>query len=182
MNRVTAMASAMLVILILGLWCSRESEKRMKDTVEKAMEKMEKMEREIETARWRTITEDVLATVYNAKPSQCNRDCLHTASMCRIRKDRIPQMRIIAMERTMMKEFGLSYGNVVKIEGAGHYDGLWRIEDTMNRRFAGQHKIDILVPDNVRKGKWHGVRVSVPANELAEKECSDFLERAKLSI
>jgi signal peptidase I len=67
--------------------------------------------------------------------------------------------RVIAMERTFMKELGLKYGDVVYIEGTGKYDGVWQIQDTMNKRFAGQHKIDILVPENVKYGQWENVKI-----------------------
>lgn len=109
--------------------------------------------------------DDVLATVYNAVPAQCNNDVRHTASMFKLNLDDVLSHRIIAMERTMMKEYGLKYGDVVKIEGAGQWDGIWQIQDTMNKRFAGQHKIDILVPNNIKYGKWDNVKIYVPANE-----------------
>lgn len=109
--------------------------------------------------------DDVLATVYNAAPAQCNNDVRHTASMFKLNLDDVLSHRIIAMERTMMKEYGLKYGDVVKIEGAGQWDGIWQIQDTMNKRFAGQHKIDILVPNNIKYGKWDNVKIYVPANE-----------------
>lgn len=109
--------------------------------------------------RWVLVSSSTEATVYNAVPSQCNGEPLVTASGFRLRKNEISSYRIIAMERTMMSSFDLHYGDVVRIEGAGEYDGLWQIQDTMNKRFAGRHKIDFLVPDNVRFGKWDHVRV-----------------------
>ena len=53
-----------------------------------------------------------------------------------------------------MSEFGLKYGDIVKIEGTynGIQDGVYQIQDTMNKRFAGQHKVDILVSNNVKYG------------------------------
>jgi hypothetical protein len=114
---------------------------------------------------WELISATTTATVYNAVPAQCNEDCLHTASMFTIVPENISSDRILAMERTMMAEFGLRYGDVVLIEGAGSYDGLWQIQDTMNKRFAGQHKIDFLVPDNIRHGKWKNVKVYKQTNK-----------------
>ena len=119
--------------------------------------------------QWELIASDVLATVYNAEPSQCNDDIMHTASMFRLNLGDVISHRIIAMERTMMTEFGLKYGDVVKIEGTGKYDGEWQIQDTMNKRFAGQHKIDILVPKSDGLGKWENVKVYKLRNE-DEKE------------
>ena len=119
---------------------------------------------------WTLLADDVTATVYNAVPAQCNDDPLHTASMYRLDgPDDVLKHRIIAMERTMMAEYGLSYGDVVLVEGTGRWDGVWQIQDTMNRRFRGKHKIDILVPTHIRHGKWTGVRVSVPADRTTRE-------------
>lgn len=145
--------------------------------LEKVAEAETKIEQTIEdlSNKWKLLTSpkgakanDVVATVYNAVPAQCNNDVIHTASMHKLNLDHIEDEHVIAMERTMMKEFGLKYGDVVKIEGAGQYDGVWRIEDTMNKRFAGQHKIDILVPKNIRTGLWKNVKIYVPENAETE--------------
>lgn len=109
--------------------------------------------------QWVLISEITTATVYNAVPSQCNEDPIHTASMYEIIPERIETERILAMERTMMAEFGIHYGDCVLIQGAGCYDGIWQVQDTMNKRFAGQHKIDFLVPNHIRHGKWKNVKV-----------------------
>lgn len=103
---------------------------------------------------WIMVADDVVATVYNAVASQCNSDVLHTASMFKLNLDDVASHKIIAMERTFMKDLGLSYGDVVKVEGTyqGKQDGIYQIQDTMNKRFAGQHKIDILVPNNIKYG------------------------------
>lgn len=108
---------------------------------------------------WDLIADDVTATVYNAVRSQCNGDPLVTASMYRIVPERIAEDRILAMERTMMAEYGIRYGDIVMVEGAGDYDGEWQVQDTMNKRFAGQHKIDFLVPEHIRQGKWKNIKV-----------------------
>lgn len=108
---------------------------------------------------WELIADDVIATVYNAEPRQCNNDILHTASMFRLNLFDVLSHKIIAMERTMMREYGLKYGDVVKIEGTGKWDGVWQIQDTMNKRFAGQHKIDILIPKNEGLGQWKNIKI-----------------------
>ena len=81
--------------------------------------------------------------------------------MFRLNLNDVLSHRIIAMERTFMKELGLAYGDVVKIEGTGKWDGVWQIQDTMNKRFAGQHKIDILVPNNIKLGQWNNIKLYV---------------------
>ena len=110
---------------------------------------------------WSLAANDVIATVYNAVPSQCDGDCDTTASMFKLNLKDVMSHKIIAMERTFMKELGLKYGDVVKIEGTGKYDGEYQIQDTMNKRFAGMHKIDILVPNNIKLGKWNNVKLYV---------------------
>lgn len=118
----------------------------------------QKMEAEVVDAapqeEWKMIADDVIVTVYNAVPAQCNADVRHTASMFKLDLKNPESHRIIAMERTMMAEYGLKYGDIVKIEGTynGIQDGVYQIQDTMNKRFAGQHKVDVLVSNNVKYG------------------------------
>ena len=120
---------------------------------------------DIKVKEWTLCANDVEATVYNATPSQCNKDFGFTASMFYLDLYDIEAHKIIAMERTFMKEFGLVYGDVVKIEGTGKYDGIYQIQDTMNKRFAGKHKIDILVNENIKKGKWNNVKIYALTNK-----------------
>ncbi len=127
-------------------------------------EKIEKtLENEFVTVQnedpWVLSADDVLATVYNAKKEQCNDDFDKTSSMFRLNLDDVASHKIIAMERTFMKELGLKYGDMVKIEGTGKYDGEYQVQDVMNKRFAGQHKIDILVPNNITLGSWENVKI-----------------------
>lgn len=113
---------------------------------------------------WEQVCDDATATVYHAVPAQCNDDVAHTASMFEIDTAIAGSYRILAMERTMMAEYGIVYGDVVRVEGAGAMDGLWRVEDTMNRRYANCHKIDFLVDRRVTAGKWDNVHVYRKAN------------------
>lgn len=120
-------------------------------------EKEEAIESVAKTApadQWALAADDVIVTVYNAVKGQCNNDPAHTASMFRLNLQDVASHKIMAMERTFMKELGLKYGDVVKLEGTykGLQDGIYQIQDTMNKRFAGKHKVDILVPNNVKFG------------------------------
>lgn len=108
---------------------------------------------------WILISASTTATVYNAVPEQCNAEPTVTASGRRIEVERVEELRIMAMERTMMERNGVHYGDTVLVKGAGAYDGLWVVEDTMHPRFAGQDKVDFLVPSDVRFGKWSNVEV-----------------------
>lgn len=113
----------------------------------------------IRTLAWILISACTTATIYNAEPSQTNSEPTITASRRVIDTDRVADLRIVAMERTMMARHGIHYGDTILVKGAGIYDGEWVVEDTMNRRFAGQDKIDFLVPEDVRTGRWDNVQV-----------------------
>ena len=131
---------------------------------ENAVSMVSAVEKEIkeepkQVEQWQLLADDVVATVYNAEPKQCNADVTHTASMFRLNLNDVLSHRIIAMERTMMAKYGLKYGDVVKIEGTDKWDGEWQIQDTMNKKFAGQNKIDILLPKSAGVGKWDNVKV-----------------------
>lgn len=114
---------------------------------------------------WQLVAENVVATVYNAAHGQCDSDPSHTASMFKLNLKDVYSHKIIAMERTFMNDLGLKYGDVVKIEGTGKWDGVWQIQDIMNKRFAGQKKIDILVPNNIKNGKWNNVKLYTLSNK-----------------
>lgn len=107
---------------------------------------------------WLLISATTTATVYNATPEQCGDNPTITASGRKIEGD-IESLRILAMERTMMARHGIHYGDTVLVKGVGVYDGEWIVEDTMSARFAGQDKIDFLVPEHIKLGRWEGVEI-----------------------
>ena len=109
--------------------------------------------------RWEVLCDDATATVYHAVPAQCNADVIHTASMFTIDPETAGEYHIVAMERTMMAQYGIAYGDTIRVEGTDVMDGLWRVEDTMNRRYANQHHIDFLVDRTTTSGKWNNVRI-----------------------
>ena len=107
---------------------------------------------------WILISACTTATVYNAVPEQCGSQPSVTASGRTITGD-VAELRILAMERTMMARCGVHYGDTVLVKGAGAYDGEWVVEDTMSKRYAGQDKVDFLVPESVRLGRWENVEI-----------------------
>lgn len=108
---------------------------------------------------WKLLCNDVEATVYHATPAQCNNDVKNTASMFQLNLNDPESHKIIAMERTMMKQYGLKFGDLVKVEGAGQRDGIYQIQDVMNKRFVGKHKIDFLINLDSKIGKWNNVKI-----------------------
>lgn len=172
----------MNIVLMFGLNNAQKMALENVAKVEQAIENKKSCEFNSEEGKWEKnpaawaeVSNDALATVYNAVPSQCNNDVLHTASMFKLNLGDVLSQRVIAMERTFMKELGLKYGDVVYVEGTGRWDGPWQIQDTMNKRFAGMHKIDILVPRNIRTGKWNGVKISVPTNEQFKEHAKSMM-------
>ena len=107
---------------------------------------------------WLLISAGTTATVYNAVPDQCNSQPTVTASGRRITGD-VAALRWLAMERTMMARHDIHYGDTILVKGAGVYDGEWVVEDTMHPRWAGQDRVDFLVPESVRLGRWEGVKI-----------------------
>ena len=138
--------AALAAITLIGV-AKNISEKQKEDAIESIAEAAP-------IDQWELAADDVIVTVYNAVKGQCNNDPSHTASMFRLNMQDVASHRIIAMERTFMKELGLKYGDVVKLEGTykGLQDGVYQIQDTMNKRFARKHKVDILVPNNIKIG------------------------------
>lgn len=113
---------------------------------------------------WEIISESTTATVYNATEQQCGQDFLHTASNHVIDLSNIEGERIVAMERTMMQEFDINYGDKILVEGTGVYDGVWNVQDTMHKKYKGQHRIDFLVPENISYGKWENIIIYKQVN------------------
>jgi len=100
----------------------------------------------------------VTATVYHADPKQCNADFLTTASMQKINPSNPAGHRWIAVSRDLEK-LGFVFGVKVKVEGAGDLDGIWTIQDRMNKRYS--KRIDFLVNKTRKYGKWDKVKITI---------------------
>ena len=157
--------SAIVGYLIAGNYLTKQAEiDKVKQYIADQERKIAMYDNVRNSLEWKLAAKDVIATVYNAEPKQCNADCGRTASMFKLNLNDVGSHRIIAMERTFMASLGLKYGDVVKIEGTGKYDGVWQIQDTMNKRFAGQKKIDLLVPKSDGLGQWDNVKLYILNN------------------
>ena len=126
---------------------------------EESVEVVDNSSNNEEKGPWELACGGAIATVYNAVAGQCNPDYGRTASMFRLNLKNPYSHRIIAIERTMMEKYGLQMGDVVYLEGVGKYDGVWQVQDKMNKKFAGQDKIDLLVNGDVKTGKWDNVKI-----------------------
>jgi len=100
----------------------------------------------------------VAGTVYNAIKSQCYGNPLVTADGSRIDKTKLEKGEIkwIAVSQDLLKR-GLKYGDKVEVRNINNpdYTGIFEIHDTMNSRFTS--RIDFLVPDHVKTGKWTNI-------------------------
>lgn len=100
-------------------------------------------------------THKVTATVYNAVPAQCNNDPGHTASMFKLDLKDPYKHRIIAISRDLKKDF--PFGTKVRITGVGNYNGIYIVQDVMNKRYT--KTIDILINIDMKIGKWYNVTI-----------------------
>lgn len=130
-----------------------------KEQIQEVAEEVDTSSGEEDNSPWQLACSGAIATVYNAVAGQCNPDYGRTASMFRLNIKNPYSHRIIAIERTMMDKYGLQMGDVVYLEGVGKYDGVWQVQDKMNKRFSGMDKIDLLVNGGTKTGKWDNVKI-----------------------
>ena len=100
----------------------------------------------------------VTATVYNAVPNQTDSTPLITASNKKIDADRPGKHRWLAVSRDL-EAFGFTFGAKVCVENAGEMNGIWMVEDRMNKRFT--KKVDFLVDNSIILGKWSNVKITL---------------------
>lgn len=102
-------------------------------------------------------------TIYNPTTRQCDRDPLVTASNKRIDIDelRAGTIRWMALSRNMLKRWGgeLNYGDTMALQtGDSAVDGLWVIQDTMNKKYMNRG--DLLFDVSRSHGMWRNVRMT----------------------
>jgi hypothetical protein len=120
------------------------------------------MEARSEIIRNELFTIDTL-TIYNPSPRQCDSDPLVTASNKRINMNELRKgtIRWMALSRNMLKRWGgqLHYGDTVMLHsGDAGIDGIWIIQDTMNKRF--KNRGDLLFDAASRSnGMWTNVKI-----------------------
>lgn len=107
----------------------------------------------------------VTATIYHAVPEQTNADYLTTASLKKINKHNPQGHRWIAVSRDL-ERLGFVFGTLVCVSGAGDMDGIWRVEDRMNRRW--KRKIDFLVNEEMKFGKWDNVKITIESTHFRQ--------------
>jgi len=104
------------------------------------------------------LIETVTATVYNAVPEQTDSTPFITASGARINQQHPELHRWVAVSQDMLKR-GYEFGMLIEVSGAGDLDGIWEIQDVMNKRYT--NCIDFLVENNRKLGKWNNVKIKL---------------------
>lgn len=83
----------------------------------------------------------VKATMYTVSRKQTDASPLITASGFKLDPKNPKKHKIIAISRDLKDS--LQFGTKVRLENAGKYNGIYFVEDLMNKRF--ERRIDILV-------------------------------------
>ena len=105
------------------------------------------------------VANEVTATMYNAVVSQCDADPLTTAGMYTIDPDNASEHKWVALSRDLLKRWGgeYDYGDRIIISGAGDKDGVYKVTDTMNKRYS--NRIDILETEGTPLYKFENVTI-----------------------
>lgn len=105
-------------------------------------------------------TYEVTATMYYPVASQCDADPLITAGMFKIDPVHASEQKWIAMSRDMIARWGgeFNYGDYVEIKGTDGKDGIYRVVDTMNKRFT--NRIDFLESKGTKPYKFENVTLT----------------------
>jgi hypothetical protein len=96
----------------------------------------------------------VTVTMYNAEESQTDNSPLITADNTFIIKEKINELKYIAVSRDLHSRYGgpFKFGDKVLLLNAGVKNGVYIIKDLMNRRF--KRRIDILEMDFAEQYKF----------------------------
>lgn len=103
-----------------------------------------------------SIKEVVTVTTYHAVPGQTDSTPFVTASGYKINRRNPETDKIIAISRDLKEKF--KFGDSVLITNIGKYDGVYYIQDVMNKRF--RKKIDILINRKDRGNKFLNVLIT----------------------
>lgn len=103
-------------------------------------------------------------TIYNPVERQCDDSPLITANNSRIDLDKLHrnEIRWMALSRNLLKRWNgaFNYGDTVVVHaGDPSIDGLWVINDSMNKRFKDRGDL-LFHPDNRSTGIWRDVRIT----------------------
>jgi len=126
------------------------------DTREKVFE-LEKKLKENSQLPWGTLEFDVTVTMYNPDKSQTDSTPNQTADGTIIDPKRASEYRYVALSRDLIARWGgpFNYGDYVMLKGAGRYDGVYQVKDTMSPKFI--NRVDILRTKGSRQFKFENI-------------------------
>ena len=104
------------------------------------------------------MEEQVTATIYHAVEGQTDSTPFVTASGKHINPNNPAGHRWIAVSRDL-EPLGYVFGCKVMVTGAGQMDGVYTVQDRMNKRWT--MRIDFLVNESMRGGKWENVTIQL---------------------
>lgn len=135
-----------IILLISNLFIIREKNKEINNLRLKIQTKAQINELDFDI---------VTATIYNCTEFQTDNTPLITASGKTIYTHNIDLIRYCAVSRDLLHKY--PYGTKIQVYGAGKYDGVWNVEDTMNKRY--NNCIDFLVPETDKLNKFFNVKI-----------------------
>jgi len=101
------------------------------------------------------IPDIVTLTTYSVSESETDSTPLITASGFKLNAINPKRHRIIAVSRDLKRKY--KFGQKVRIEGAGKYNGIYTIRDLMHHRW--KNKIDILINPSDKHTKLRRIKM-----------------------
>ena len=101
------------------------------------------------------IPDIVTVTTYSVTEAQTDSTPLITASGFKLNATNPKRHRIIAVSRDLKRKY--KFGQKVRIEGAGKYNGIYTIRDLMHHRW--KNKIDILINPSDKHTKLRKIKM-----------------------
>ena len=113
-----------------------------------------------EVKKRKVVKLHITATMYYPVEGQCDKDPLITAGMFKINPSKASEHKWIAMSRNLLKRWGgeFKYGDLVVIKRAGRKSGVYKVADTMNKRY--KNRIDILETEGTSFYKYNDIQIA----------------------
>jgi hypothetical protein len=120
----------------------------------------EPVEVKVKPKKRKIVKLHVTATMYYPVVNQCDKDPLVTAGMFTINPRKASEHKWIAMSRNLLKRWkgDFEYGDLVEIKGAGKKSGVYKVVDTMNKRY--KDRIDILETEGTSFYKFNDIQIA----------------------
>ncbi len=115
---------------------------------------------EVKIKKRKVVKLHITATMYYPVEGQCDKDPLITAGMFKINPSKASEHKWIAMSRNLLKRWGgnFDYGDLVVIKRAGKKSGVYKVADTMNKRY--KDRIDILETEGTSFYKYNDIQIA----------------------